>query len=104
MISGKLVRKLSVIVVMVFGVLFCIGLWIGFKQDANMIVPAVGFTGVYLWFIAMEIWGVLTGNKKTLSTRLTNWVEDHKVFGSLTLITFLISMIALYIHFQWWGN
>jgi hypothetical protein len=102
--NGKMIRKITVTIVMVFGVLFCVGLWIGFSQEPTMIVPAVGFTGVYLWFIAMEVWGVLTGNKKTLSTRLTNWVENHKVFGTLTLMCFLISMVALYIHFQWWGN
>lgn len=102
--GGKIGRKITVIITMVTGVLFCVGLWIGYKQDSNMIVPAVGFTGVYIWFIAMEVWGVLTGNKKTLSTRLTNWIEAHPWLGFTTLAMFLISMVSLSIHFGWFGN
>ena len=102
--NGKFIRRLTVIIVMVTGVLYCVGLWIGYSQDKNMIVPAVGFTGVYVWFILMEVWGVLTGNRKTLSTRLTNWIETRPIFGLLTLSMFLISMVALSIHFGWYGN
>ncbi len=101
--GGKVARQVTVIIVMVTGVLFCVGLWIGYAQDHMMIVPAVGFTGVYLWFIAMEIWGVLRGGQ-TLSKRLSNWIEAHPWLGYPTLAMFAISMTALAIHFGWVGN
>lgn len=101
--TGKFVRALTLVVLMATGAIFCAILWVGVKQVSYMIVPAVGFTGVYTWFIIMEIWGVLTGVKKTLSTRFNHWVKEHPVLGITSLTLFWLAMTALVIHlgFAW---
>jgi len=97
--SGKIIRRVALYFTMIPAAVFCGILWYGFSKEPLMIVPAVGFTGVYVWFIGMEIWGVTTGNKKTLSKRLTAWIEENKVLGLTAVGLFGLSMIALCVHF-----
>lgn len=96
--DGKIIRTVSLIILMASGALFCVLCWVGFSQNSYMIVPAVGFTGVYVWFIIMEIWGALTGYKKTLSTRWKHWATLHPVLSWVALGLFWIAMTALVIH------
>lgn len=96
--TGKLIRAASLIVVIVFGAIFCAILWIGFKQESYMIVPAVAFTGIYIWILITEVWGALTGYKKTLSTRYNHWAKKHPVLAWTALICFAIAMLALVPH------
>jgi len=98
MTTGKMIRRVSLIILMVSGVAFCVLLWIGYGHQKYMIVPAVGFTGVYVWFIIMEIWGVLFGVKKTLSTRFKHWATEHPVMAWISLGLFLLAMTSLTIH------
>ena len=98
MTIGSLIRKISLVILMVSGVVFCVLLWIGYSHRDYMIVPAVGFTGVYIWFIAMEIWGALTGYKKTLSTRYKHWTTEHPVMSWIALGLFWLAMTALVVH------
>jgi hypothetical protein len=96
--SGKLIRSISLVFVIVFGAIFCICMWIGYKQESYMIVPAVAFTGIYVWILLCELWGAFTGYKKTLSTRYTHWTKNHKWLSLFAIISFVIAMIALAPH------
>lgn len=100
--SGKLIRAIALIFVIVFGAIFCGILWVGFSQEFYMIVPAVCFTGIYLWVLGCEVWGALWGYKKTVSTRITHWIKAYPLWGFLAMLTFAISMLALPIHFWPW--
>ena len=99
--NGKLIRAISLIPVIVLGGAFCAFLWIGYKQVSYMIVPAVAFTGIYIWILITEVWGATTGVKKTLSTRFNHWVKLHPVLGISSLILFWLAMTALVIHLGW---
>lgn len=96
--TGKLIRAVSLVFVIVFGAIFCVILWIGFKQESYMIVPAVAFTGIYIWILLCEVWGALFGYKKTLSTRFNHWAKKHPVLAWAALISFFIAMSALLPH------
>ena len=96
--SGKLIRAISLIFVIVFGAMFCASMWVGYSQEEYMIVPAVGFTGIYVWVLACEVWGALFGYKKTLSTRFNHWAKKHPTLAWFSLICFAIAMLALVPH------
>lgn len=96
--NGKLVRSISLVIVIVSGLAFCAVLWLGFAQDHNMIVPAVAFTVIYAWILICEIWGATTGVKLTLSTRYKHWASEHPVLSWVCLALFWIAMSSLCVH------
>ena len=105
--TGKFIRRASLIVLIITGAAFCGICWWGvavWKTEQGfrpMIVPAVGFTGTYLWFLAVEVWGALTGYKKTLSTRYKHFLQQNTKFqwvGLIGLLLFWIAMTALCVH------
>ena len=96
--TGKMIRAVSLVVVIVFGAIFCVLLWVGYAQEKYMLVPAVAFTGIYVWILLCEVWGALTGYKKTLSTRFNHWAKIHPILAWASLISFFIAMAALIPH------
>ncbi len=99
--TGKLIRAVSLIFVIVFGAIFCGLCWYGFALFPPMIIPAIAFTGIYLWVLAMEVAGVLFGYKRTLSTRWNHFAAQSRknaIISWLALISFFIAMGALVPH------
>ena len=95
---GKLIRAISLVIVIVFGAIFVAINWIAFIQNKFMIVPAVCFSGIYAWVLGCEVWGAVSGYKKTLSTRWNHWAKEHPVLSWAALISFAIAMVALVPH------
>ena len=95
---GKFIRSTSLVILMASAAVFCGLCWFAVSQKSYMIIPAVGFTGVYIWFIGVEIWGALTGYKKTLSTRWKHWATEYPTLSWVALGLFWVAMTALVIH------
>jgi magnesium-transporting ATPase (P-type) len=108
--NGRIIRKVSLVIVIVAAGIFCAICWWGValwevEKDGHsvrpMIIPAIGFTGTYVWFLLVELWGALTGYKKTLSTRYKHFLQqkpEWAVIGIVGLTAFLIAMVSLYVH------
>lgn len=99
--NGKLIRNVSLVVVIGFGAAFCGMLWWAtFKHASYMWIPAAAFTLIYIVVLVFEVIGSVTGYKKTLSTRYNHWVKQHPVFALITTLFFVIAMLALFPHFM----
>jgi hypothetical protein len=97
---GKAIRNISLVIVIVFGAVFCGILWYAtFFQNGYMWIPAAGFTTIYAVVLIFEVIGATTGYKKTLSTRYNHWTKEHPVLSLVSIICFLIAMFALAPHF-----
>jgi len=99
--TGKLIRSLSLVVLIITALAFCVLLWIAYATYPFMLVPAVGFTGIYVWVLLVELWGALVnvgGEKDTLSTRFKHWAMKHPVMAWISLGLFWIAMTALVVH------
>jgi len=95
---GSLIRRVALWVLIIAGLAF-VGLnWYGYHQFNYMIIPAITFTGIYLFVGVMEIIGKLFGYKETLSTRWKHWARLKPVLSWTALGLFWVAMTALVIH------
>ena len=96
--DGTLIRKISLVILIITGAAFCGLCWYGYSLFKPMIIPALAFTTIYVTVLIYELIGAMFGYKKTLSTRWKHWAEDHPVLSWVALILFWVAMTALIIH------
>lgn len=94
----SLVRKISLVATIVFGIVFCAILWFGFTQYGPLWATAGMFTWIFASVLIWEVIGAVTGIKKTVSTRYKYWLEKHPWLGWGALSMFFLSMLSLVIH------
>lgn len=99
--SGRLIRQLSLIVLIITGAAFCGLCWWAMAIFKPMWIPAACFTTIYVVVLIYELIGAMFGYKKTLSTRYKHFLQGstkNKIIGFGGLALFWIAMTALVVH------
>ena len=96
--SGKLIRRVSLISLILADIVALVTSYIGARQFDYIWLVFWGLVVINAVVIAWEIWGVTTGLKKTVSTRVKYWVQHSPVLPVIFILSFIWVFISLGVH------